>query len=189
MPLIVGLVALLVATVGPVAGKDALGLGKSLASHDYVAAPPVSQRFAAERLSDFVIPADSQWPTTYRTANAVPSMINDGLGLLRQHISPGDTVVTLAYTDPFSFALSLSPPRGVLQWWDLNYNFDTDHYLDADRVFGGVTWVMIPRMQPGQGCCQERSQQQVMLDLYGPYLAQHYTESARTADWILLARA
>ena len=45
---------------------------------------------------------------------------------------------------------------------------------------------MIPRMVPGQGCCQETVQ--VMLDLYGTYLAQHFAETERTSDWILLAR-
>ncbi|MFE3290959.1 hypothetical protein [Rhodococcus sp. NPDC059234] len=181
------LAVLFVATAGPIAGHDASGIAHSAALREYVAEPPQTQQFHSERLHDFVIPADSQWPTAYRTAHVVPEMINDGFALLVRHVGPGDTVVTMALTDPFSFALSLPSSRGGLLWWDLGFNFDESAHPGADQVLGDTQWVMVPRIVAGQGCCEESVQ--VMLDLYGPYLAQHFTEAERTSDWILLGRA
>lgn len=181
-----GLAALLIITTGPIAAKDALGLGKSVALRGYVAAPPESQRLSGERLRDFVIPADSQWQTAYRTAHTVSQMIDNGLLLLRQHISPGDTVFTMALTDPFSFPLALPSTRGGPLWWDLGFNFDRNTHPDPGQVLGSARWVMIPRMLPGEGCCQETVR--VMREMYGTYLAQNFTETARNADWILLNR-
>jgi hypothetical protein len=184
--LLAGLAALLVATTLPIVGKDALGLGKSVAFRSYVAAPPTTQRFSAERLNDFVIPADAQWKTAYRSAHALPEMINDGLRVLRRNLRPGDTVFTLAYTDPFSFALGLPSSRCGPLWWDLGFDFDRKTHPDAQCAIGSARWVMIPRMVPGQGCCQETVS--VMLHLYSGYLSRHFAEIQRTSDWILLRR-
>jgi hypothetical protein len=184
-PSLIGLAALLLATAGPIAGKDVLGLGKAVALRGVVSHPVVSQRFDSDHLRDFVVPSDSTWPTAYRTANLVPHMINDGMALLRRHIAPSDTVFTVSLTNPFSFAMSLPPSRGAPLWWDLGISFDrTSH--PAPGALDDAHWVMIPRTVPGQGCCQETVQ--TMLELYGPYLAEHFAESERTSDWILLAR-
>ncbi|HEY3258689.1 MAG TPA: hypothetical protein VGJ95_00225 [Pseudonocardiaceae bacterium] len=180
------LAVLLAAATGPIVGRDALALGKSMALRGYVAQPPAGQRLDGERLRDFVIPANSRWATAYRTANEVPAMINDGLAVLRRHVAAGDTVFTVALTDPFSFALSLPPNRGGPLWWDLGFDFDRTTHPDAEQLLGHTEWVMVPLMTPGQGCCQETVR--VMLDLYGPYLAAHFTEAERTSNWILLSR-
>jgi hypothetical protein len=45
---------------------------------------------------------------------------------------------------------------------------------------------MIPRMVPGQGCCQQTVA--VMLQLYSRYLSEHYAKAQQTPDWILLRR-
>jgi hypothetical protein len=184
--LLTGLALLLIATTGPIVGKDALALGKAVEYKSYVADPPVSQRFDARQLGDFVIPASATWQTAYRTARYVPSMINNGLALLRQEIRPGQTVFTLAYTDPFSIALHLPLSTCGPLWWDLGYDFDQQHHPDAACAIGDADWVIIPRMVAGQGCCQATVQ--VMTKLYGGYLSEHYTKVRQTSDWILLQR-
>ena len=185
--LLIGLAALLVGTTGPIVGEDALGLGKAISFRGYDSRPPASQRFNASRLSDFVIPADAQWQTAYRTAHAIPAMIDNGLGLLRRNIRPGDSVFTLAYTDPFSVALGLPLSHCGPLWWDLGYDFDQQHHVTAQCAIGHANWVMIPRMVPGQGCCQQTVA--VMRQLYAGYLVRHYVQVAQTADWILLRRS
>lgn len=183
---LVAVAALLAGSTGPIVGKDLLGLAKAVSYRGYDAHPPRSQQFSAERLSGFVIPADAQWETAYRVAHAVPAMINDGLRLLREHLRPGDSVFTLAYTDPFAFALGLPLSRCGMLWWDLGYDFDQVHHPSAACVIGTADWVMIPRMVPRQGCCQESVA--VMRHVYARYLARHYLEVTQTADWILLRR-
>ncbi|MFI7672254.1 hypothetical protein [Actinophytocola sp. NPDC049390] len=181
------LAGLLVVTAGPVAARDAVSLGNSAAQHATVTDPPRDSRLAAPHLRDFVVPAHSTWQTAYRTANQVPDMLNDGFALLRRHVRPTDTVTTVALTNPFSFALSLPPARGVPLWWDVDISFDDESHPAAERVFENARWVMIPRMAPGQGCCQETVR--AMLDLYGSHLDAHYVEVERTDDWILLTRS
>jgi hypothetical protein len=180
-PLSLGLAALLIVTAAPIAARDALSVANSVAN------PPPTEQLTSEHLKDFVIPVDSTWQTAYRTANKVPDMINDGLALLRRHIRPTDTVAAVALTNPFSFALSLPPARGVPLWWDVDISFDHNSYPNAEQVFGSARWMMIPRMVAGQGCCQATVR--AMLDLYGPYLSTHYAEAERTDSWILLRRS
>lgn len=184
--ILVGLVLLLVGATGPIVGEDSLGLGKAIAFRGYDARPPATQRFDAGLLSDFVIPADAQWQTAYRTAHEVPAMIDNGLSLLRRNIRPGDSVFTLAYTDPFSAALGLPLSRCGPLWWDLGYDFSQTRHPSAQCAIGNAGWVIIPRMVPGQGCCQETVS--VMLGLYSGYLSQHYKKVQQTSDWILLRR-
>jgi hypothetical protein len=184
--LLIGLALLVVTTAGPIVGEDSLGLGQAIALHGYDAKPPATQQFDAGLLRDFVIPADAQWQTSYRTAHNLPAMINNGLDLLRKNIRPGDTVFTLAYTDPFSAALGLPLSRCGPLWWDLDFDFDRTHYPSAECAIGNADWVIIPRMIPGQGCCQETVS--VMLTLYSGYLSEHYTRVQQTPDWILLRR-
>ncbi|HEX6354917.1 hypothetical protein [Actinophytocola sp.] len=184
-PLLLGLIALVVVAVVPIASRDALSIANSVSYH--LSHPPRDGQLASEHLRDFTVPANSTWETAYRTANQVPGMLNDGMALLRRHIQPTDTVAVVAMTNPFSFALSLPPARGVPLWWDVDISFDANTHLDAAQVFGSARWVMIPRMVAGQGCCQATVQ--AMLDLYDPYLSTHYVESERTDSWLLLVRA
>ena len=184
--LIAGLALLLIGTTGPIVGEDSLALGKAISYHGYDAHPPASQVFDSPALRDFVIPADSQWQTAYRTAHVVPAMINNGLELLRRNVRPGQPVFTLAYTDPFSIALRLPLSQCGPLWWDLGYDFDSSHHPGAACAIGNADWVMIPRMIRGHGCCQQTVS--VMLRLYSSYLVQHYAKFRQTADWILLRR-
>lgn len=185
--LLVAVALLLVGTTAPIVGKDLLSLGKTVHDRGQVTAAPAGQQFDAAALNEFVIPADAQWETAYRVAHEVPSMINNGLQLLRQNIRSGDdTVFTLAYTDPFSMALHTPLSDCGLLWWDLGYDFNLEHHPSAGCAIGDADWVMIPRMIKGQGCCQATVS--VMLRLYSGYLSRHYQEVQETSDWILLRR-
>ena len=114
--------------------SDVLSLARSVRG-DLLSGPLASQPFDATRLRDFNIPYTSHWNTAYSRAGNVPARINDGLSRLRRHVSPQSRLVVLALTDPFSFALGLTPPRGVPLWLDLSFNFDRDNYPAPERVF------------------------------------------------------
>ncbi|MGW4399846.1 hypothetical protein ACWEHA_31545 [Amycolatopsis nivea] len=187
VPLLAGLVLLLVATTAPIAGKDALALGISAARRDAVAAPPPTQRITSPHLGDFVVPADATWQTAYRTASAVPAMLDDGLALLRRHIRPGDRVVSMSLANPFAFALDLTPATGGPLWWDWEISFDERTHPAAEQVFGQAQWVMVPKLRPGQGCCQDTVE--AMTRIYGGYLAQHFRMAESTEDWTLFTRS
>lgn len=184
--LLAGLALLLAGTSLPIAGQDALALGQAISYRDYVASPPTSQRIDAGPLADFVIPANTDYQTAYRASRDTPEMINNGLALLRQNVRPGQTVFTLAYTDPFSMALNLPLSTCGPLWWDLNYDFTPTDHASAQCAIGDANWVIVPRMVPGQGCCQQTVS--VMLGLFSGYLSRYYHQVRQTADWILLRR-
>lgn len=184
--LLVGLAVLLFGTTAPIAGRDALALGEAISYRSYVADPPASQRFNADPLSDFVIPANTNYQTAYRASRALPAMINNGLALLRQNVRPGQSVFTLAYTDPFYIAMNLPLSDCGPLWWDLNFDFTTTDHASAECAIGDATWVIIPRMVAGQGTSQNTVS--VMLSLYSGYLALNYHQVRQTADWTLLRR-
>jgi hypothetical protein len=182
---LLGIAALLVGTTVPIAGQDALALGKAASYRGYVARPPQPQVLDAGPYRDFVIPANSQWATAYRTASMMPSMINDGLRLLRAHVRPGQVVYALAGANPFEFALSLPPGGCGPLWSDLDFDFDQQHHASAQCAVGNAAWVIIPRMLPGQPPDPTVSQ---LLSFDSSYLSQYYRQVAQTPNWILLSR-
>jgi hypothetical protein len=182
-----GALALVVlATAGRPAAADGVGLAVDVTHHAMIDHPPASQRIDAPGLSDFVIPANAGWQTAYRTAKDLPAMINDGLGLLHGRVAPKDRVFTLAYGNPFNMALGLVPTRGGLLWYDLGYDVDAEHFPAPDTALGDAQWVMVPRMVPGEGCCQ--STVDAMKAVYGPYLRSTFTPVAQSSSWELWRR-
>jgi hypothetical protein len=185
-PMAVAVALLLLGTAGSIAVKDLGALANNVAMRRYVHNPPASQRFDSANLSDFVIPDSSQHATAYRTAHNVPSMVNDGIRMLRNHARPTDRVFTLAFGSPFNIAMGLRPTEGGLLWYDLGFDIDRKHHPSAEEALGTADWVMIPQMVPNQGCCQETVQG--MREMYGAYLQAHFQQVDRSENWILLER-
>ena len=184
-----GLSSLIVIGVffGGIFANDALSLAKSRSGRDNTVGGTSSQRFDAPRLHDFIIPRTSDYQTAYSRAGDVPARINEGLTLLRRHVSPQSRLLVLALSDPFSFALGLMPPKGAPLWWDLGFNFDRANYPAPERVFAEADFVMYPIVRPGdQGCCQETIL--ALRELYGGYLGQHYVEADLSDHWVLLEK-
>jgi len=176
----------LVAFAGPIMLKDALSLVYTSEWRAYRLSPAsAGQRFDSAALADFVIPASSDYQTAYVLAKYVPAQINDGLQLLRQHITSQSRIFTVGLTNPFAIALDLPSPQGTLAWWDLNFSISTDYYPSAARTFQDVDLVMVPVQHPQDaGCCWPTVEQ--MLTVYGPYLQEHFVQVGQTPYWILL---
>lgn len=184
LPVAVG--GLLLATVGTIAVQDAAALATNVARRGYVDNPPAGQRLDSSALSDFVVPHDSDWDTAYRTAHQVPSMINGGIRMIRQHAGPGETVFVLGFGSPFNVAMGLPPTQGGLLWYDLGFDIDREHHPSADEALGSADWVMVPQMVSGHGCCQETVS--ALADIYGDYLRSHFRQADASDDWVVLRR-
>jgi len=184
-PLLFSVAVLLLPTAGFVGVKDVASLAEAAYARSKGPDLATSQQIASVHLRDFDVPADSTWQTAYRPANDVPEMINNGIAMLDKHAGAHDPVAAVALTDPFAFATDRQPAPGAL-WWDVGISFSAASHPDPDVAFGSTRWVMIPRVNPGEGCCTETVT--AMLDIYGPYLQQHFTEVDRSTDWILLGR-
>jgi hypothetical protein len=146
-----------------------------------------SRRLHSTGLRDFYVPASTTHMTAYWPARDYPAKINDGIDLLKSNLQSGDRVTTIAFANPFSFALGIKPARDGPLWWDLNYDFDRRHFPLAGDFLGDASLVMVPRLTDrSQGWSFETVD--VMLNLYGDYLRAHFHQVASTDTWVLYRR-
>jgi hypothetical protein len=178
----------LVAFAGPIVLNDGLSLVYTAEWRGYrLSAASAGQRFDSAALADFVIPASSDYQTAYVLAKYIPAQINDGLWLLRQHITSQSKIFTVGLTNPFASTLGLPSPKGTLVWWDVNFSIGTVYYPSAASTFQDVDLVMVPVLRPQDGgCCWPNIEQ--MLAIYGPYLQEHFVQGSQTQYWILLEK-
>jgi len=183
-----GLVFVVSIFFGNVFLKDTLSLTYSVLWKEYrLSSVPITQRFQSETLRDFVIPQTSDWKTAYWRAKYVPNRINDGLDLLRRHVSADSKVFAFALTNPFSFALELPPPKGAPLWWDKNFSFNHDFYPKPEKIFMDTDIVMIPKFHDNDdGCC--KSTVYLMKEVYCEYLKERFYEKDHSEFWILLEK-
>ncbi|MDQ6700997.1 MAG: hypothetical protein M3Z36_12525, partial [Acidobacteriota bacterium] len=125
---------------------------------------------AGKALAHFV-PIDSD--TEYR------EFVNDGLSLVQQHRQPGDTVMSLDFTNPFSYGLGMKPAPGGTTALHYQTTFNDLHRPTAERLFGAARLVMVPKT------FSDPSLQGSIPRLYGPYLASHFRQAGESARWRL----
>jgi len=173
---------------GTLVVKDALSIVHAARWKEYrVSTAPESQRFNAAPLADFIIPHTSEWQTAYWRAKNVPARINEGLSLLRRHVKADSRLFVLAFTDPFSFALQLPPPKGPPLWWDPQFSFSADDFPDPNSIFANVNIVVIPILHDeDDGCCKDTVYR--MSKAYGIYLEKFFEERDRSDHWVIMQR-
>jgi len=164
--------------------SDAYTVEWDLAKRPALAA---SQRLHSATLSDFYVPPTTRHITAYWPARDYPAHINDGIDLLRKHLESGDRVTAFAFANPFSFALDIPPAHERPFWWDLNFSFDRTHYPPANQFLGDATLVIMPRLQD-RSVGYSFETVDVMKDLYGGYLNDHFHEIDSTDTWLLYRR-
>src|ERR1035438_8766855 len=71
-------------------------------------------------------------------------LVNDGLALVNQHRRPGDTVMSLDFSNPFSYALGMRPASGGAITLHYRGNFSDSHHPTPERLFGTASLVMQP---------------------------------------------
>lgn len=144
-----------------------------------------SRRMHSANLRDFYIPLIERvilyWPVAEE-----PERINEGIDMLRANLRKGDQVTTIAYVDPFSFALGVAPAKDGLLWWDLNFSFDRTHHPPAEVFLGHTTMVMVLLQDRSKSCCYFTTD--LMLELYGDYLYSHFRKIASSETWALYRR-
>lgn len=108
--------------------------------------------------------------------------VNDGCDLLERYRKPVDSVISLNFSNPFSFALGMKPSSGGTTWLQYGTNFDDRHGPAPSRVFGNATLVMLPKV------FSDLTLPETVLRVYGPFLHEHYALIAESAEWWLYRR-
>ena len=114
--------------------------------------------------------------TSYQYAH----LVNDGLALIKPHVTPATRVFCVDLANPFPFALSLPYPKGGITWWAPN-TFNKKIFPKPEQVFEEVTHVLIPKYGLGHSTG-------LILEVYKPYLMEHFEPLAESKLWDLYVR-
>jgi hypothetical protein len=177
------------AIAGPIFVRDVRSVWVSALWRGYrTVSAPASQRFDAAPLRDLVIPHNVDWTTEFWKSAQVPPRVNDGLALARGHVSPEQSILTLAFSNPFPYALGGRAPRGVPTCFDLELTFNAKVHPDAASLFADVDFIMSPVITDEDAYGGGRRGTQTLESIYGSYLAERYVEVGRSRYWVLRGR-
>jgi hypothetical protein len=106
--------------------------------------------------------------------------VNNGLALAQQNRRPNDTIVSLDYSNPFSYAFRIRPawggtPMGI----QFRTNFDDRNHVEPERLFGHASLVMIPQPQTFSDYTLAAN----IPRIYGPWLEHHFHLIGETVFW------
>ena len=113
--------------------------------------------------------------------------VNDGLMLLRAFSSPGESINTLDFTNPFSFAMQRTPSQSGALFLQSGIDFNDLYKPAPEQVLGGADLIMVPYC-PENFCSNGSMQVEAILRIYGPYLQEHYSPIGQTKQWELWRR-
>jgi len=109
-------------------------------------------------------------------------LVNDGLALVNQHRRPDDTIMSLDFSNPFSYALGMNPAPGGATTLHYRGNFTDDRHPAPQRLFGQANLVIVPVVPSDTGLIYS------IPRVYGPYLAAHFHPIGESAGWRLYRR-
>jgi hypothetical protein len=178
MAAVLGLAALLLV---PQFASDMAGLGYGLWSKHKVSNDPSLPRFTSPNLEPLVLYDNSSRPQS--NGVAFVNYVNDGVALLQVESRPGETIITIDMTNPFSCALERRPARAGIESPTYHLNIDDDHRPSDGRFFGDADIVMVPK-RPAVDAVNFVGFYQV----YKPGLKRRYYLAAETPFWWMYRR-
>ena len=117
-----------------------------------------------------------------RDDESYTSFVNDGFSLLKMYRKPGERVMSLDFTNPFSYGLWIPPAPGGSTNLQFNGSFNVKHNVSPEKLFGAADLVMLPKN------FSDGSLQLTVPMIYGPFLDSHFQLVAESLDWKLYRR-
>ncbi len=110
------------------------------------------------------------------------TIVLDGLDDLGRVIRPGESVVTVDMSNPFSALLDARPAEG--DWLSLHHDrtFSETVHPDAGTIFADADHVMIAKLSMLQTTAD------LADELYGEWLSANYPQRAETRYWVRYSR-
>jgi hypothetical protein len=118
-------------------------------------------------------------------ANGTPliTRTNDGIHLLQSMSRPDETVSTIAFSNPFSYALGRKPPQGGALWMDLDNNITVLHPVAEETIIGHPDLLMVEHSVDREG-----NVTQAVLSLYPDLLSKDFAYVGGSRYWTLYRR-
>jgi hypothetical protein len=145
-------------------------LGTSVAIVKRIQVPHKFRPFDSAILDGFV-PAGGDLQYT--------DFVNDGLALVRKFRQPDDTIMTLDFTNPFSYSLAMRPASGGTTVLQYETTFNDRFGPSASALFGSAKLVAIPKV------FTEPTLEMTISRLYGAYLHSHFKLVGQSKEWRL----
>lgn len=117
----------------------------------------------------------------WSTGRAYVDQINEGIDLLNGWSPPGETVYSLAYVNPFNYAMQRKPARGGSAWLHPVYNFSDTHKPSPEWLMGGADVIMVPK-------CPWCHKTDYVMRNYSAYLFAHFHPIVESKSWLLYRR-
>ncbi len=108
--------------------------------------------------------------------------VNDGISLLRRHVTPKSRVVSLTMFNPFSFPLQLPSPRGDALAWHYEHQANDEFHPPAELALRDADFVMRPKRGVHPPTAKFK------LRIFGPLLQDMFEKIDESDLWILYQR-
>ena len=145
-----------------------LSTATALAGRFYI--PRILPPLQSASLSGFIPAGDDFWYGAY---------INDGLRLIRQLGRPGDSLMCLDFSNPFSYGLAMKPAPGGTTVLQYKTTFDDKHHPSPQWLFGAARLVAIPTK------FTDDTLSDTVERIYGSYLRSHFHLIGSSKCWLL----
>lgn len=110
-------------------------------------------------------------------------IVNHGFDMLRQHRRPGERVMSLDFTNVFSYGLQLPPAAGGSTNLQFDGSFNAQHKVSPEKLFGAADLVMMPKTN------SDYVSQYATPKIYGPYIGTHFELIDESPQWKLYRRS
>lgn len=134
---------------------------------------PRMPAFTSPVLHDFVPVGDDVNYTNY---------VNDGFNLLSRYRKPGESIMSLDFSNPFSYGLLAPPAPGGSTNLQYRGSFNEVHKVSPEKLFGYADLVMLPKD------FSDLTLTRSIPAIYGPYLESHFRMAGESYEWKLYRR-
>ena len=131
----------------PAFARNAFGLAGALAQRFAVPESAQTTRFQPPHLAGLILydVPDGTSADIRSNGRVYVNYVEEGVELIRKFSRSSETVYTLDFTDPFSYALLRRPAHGGMTCMDYNAQFSDRFKPSADWIFGAADIVMVPK--------------------------------------------
>ncbi len=144
----------------------AFALGQRLFFHD-------TTSFDSPALSGFTTGPDDDW---------YAALVNDGIPLVEKYRKPADTLMSLDFVNPFSYALGMKPAYGGTSVFQYGTTFNDRFKPSPAFLIGSADLVAVPKK------ASDPTLDNSVPRLYGAYLLSHFHLIGESRDWKLYRR-
>jgi hypothetical protein len=165
------------------AGRDGEGFLRALVHQLRHHEAPEVARIDSPWMNSFVLEGKARVVGGGQVDTEYVGVINDGISLLRAESTRHESVVTLAYTNPFSICLHRPPAEGGSNYYYLHSNISPDRMLSPEKMFRRADLLMVPKFRDSEATTSD-----LLESYYAATIRAEYKQVSESTYWRLYRR-